>query len=104
MGPKELADFAGAGVLHTDDRPVIAYETPKELYQNTEEANQEAIREHAVGLAPYINLPYLPPEEREKFFTRLANAYRNYLPDGNEAAVASRIAREIRDANDLTSE
>lgn len=103
MGPNELARFAGTGVLHTDDRPIIAYDAPKELYQNTEQANQDAINEFAAGLAPYMNLSHLPPEERVKFFTRLANAYQEYLPNGNEAGVAARIAREIRQANNLTS-
>ena len=56
--PKEVTAFAGAGVLHTDDLPIIAYNAPRDLYKNTRDANMTSLAESRIkrrALDAYCN-------------------------------------------------
>ena len=93
MGPAEVRGFAGAGVLHTDELPVIAYEAPRDLYRITVAENLVLMWKHSQGIAPYLNFAGLSPAERRTLLLDLAEAYDEFLlGDSSDAARARELA------------
>jgi spermidine synthase len=95
MGPGEVRDMVGKGVLHTDDHPVIAYRAPRDLYVRTEEKNISLMVAHAAGIAPYLELQEFSKEGRIDFLRHLAVAYERFLPGGREAAACEQLIERI---------
>lgn len=94
MGPRDLREFAGAGPLHTDDLPLIAYRAPFDLYLETRGANMRLLALHANGIAPYLeDLTGIPMPPRA-FFEMLAKSYDQFLPYGREAVVCQEWAAQ----------
>ena len=78
MGPAEVDALMGDGPLHTDDLPVIAYTTPRDLYLATRRPNVEFLLEHATGLAPHLR------GATEPWVRRIAEAHRRLFSPGDE--------------------
>jgi spermidine synthase len=94
MGPMETRAFAGEGLLHTDDRPLIAYRAPRDLYRWTRHLNSALIARHARGIARYLaSSP--TPEETASALRRLAELYEAFMPGGQEAADTREIAARL---------
>jgi spermidine synthase len=94
MGPEGIRSFVGAGPLHTDDLPIIAFRAPRDLYRDTGPENMQLLARHASGIAPYLTLGG-PMDTRRTILEELAAAYRAFLPGGDEAAVADRHAAAL---------
>ena len=84
LGPAELREFAGSGLLHTDDRPLIAYRAFRDRYRDTGGENMAALDVHARGVAPYLGL--LQGEAGDRLLRGLAEAYGKFLPNRPERA------------------
>jgi spermidine synthase len=80
LGPDEFREFIGAGDLHTDDLPIIAYEAPKDLYRNTRTDNTRLIVGSAKGVVPWLDLSDMTNTERDEFLAALRASYATFVP------------------------
>ena len=87
LGPEAVEKLIGQDLpLHTDDRPIIAYRGPFELYADTREENERLLRGVARGVVPLIESGHLLGYDRS-FVEGLSEAYRAYLTAGPEQKV-----------------
>jgi spermidine synthase len=96
MGPAEVKKMAGTGSIITDDHPVIAYKAPRDIYVLTEKPNSTLIAQHALGIGPYFETSQVPSQDEITFMEQLAEAYRKFLGDGNEAYMCQQIAARMK--------
>ena len=91
MGPEEVRAFAGSGILHTDDLPIIAYRAPRDLYKNTRTENMTILAQYARGVGSYLEYTE-DPAQRRLILRGLAASYRRFLPNGQEARYSEELA------------
>ena len=96
VGPNQIRRFTGGdGPLHTDDRPIVAYKAPLDLYQYASTENMIHIQRHANGIAHLMVKNSLPASEKKQFFENLARAYNQFIPGAQAGEIAELIASDL---------
>ncbi|MDQ2068810.1 fused MFS/spermidine synthase [Natronospira bacteriovora] len=66
LGPDDVPLLVGTGEFHSDDRPLIAYRAPFNLFMNTRQVNKQLLANHAGNPLRYLTgLPEGEDERRE---------------------------------------
>jgi spermidine synthase len=71
-GPDGLADYAGHGVLHTDDNSRLEFSGPRSLYENTSARQLDDLSRHRENALAYLTGSL--PEAEEGAFDAIARA------------------------------
>lgn len=79
LGPRELPALVGSGDFHSDDRPLIAYRAPFNLFVNTRSANRHLLAEHAGSAVSYLSGWPEDPEERREWEQKVWRACEEHV-------------------------
>jgi hypothetical protein len=93
FGERELAAWAGSGPLNSDDRPILEFEAPKSLNEDTLLANAEEVLAAYSGLTRYLS-PRTATDQ-----ALISSVSLQALRRGEQSA-ARMFARELRGEDD----
>ena len=79
LGPGEIPGLAGTGEFHSDDRPLIAYRAPFDLFRNTRVINKQVLGEQAANPMQYLSGWPEDEGEREAWFRQVVQACWAYV-------------------------
>ena len=83
-GTGALREFAGVGEFHTDDRPLLAYRAPLDLFRMTRVENEREIGRHSTGIGPMLPVSNWTDQECSRHLSGFVDAYERFLPGGQE--------------------
>lgn len=94
-GEKELAAFAGAGPLNTDDRPIVAFEAPRLAYAEKDTPGERLLSLVRI-MRPAPQTILEPDEKVEQYLANYWRARDRYLALGVSTLRSNRMADPVR--------
>lgn len=79
LGPDDVKRLAGKGPVNSDDRTIVSYLAPKEMYSDFRFDNEEMLASFGSGIESHIQMDSATEEQKQDFQHKVQDAYLKYF-------------------------